>query len=218
MRNRFDRELEELQGDLVRMAQFIETTIDKMMSAFTTNNYELAREVSENDDIADDLEAQIERRSLRILLSQQPVAKDLRTISTALKMITDMERICDLAGNISRAVLRFEGQELIKKPENVLLMSEKCVVMVNKCIQAFINNDLELAKEVMALDDEVDTLYRVVHNNVAPLVEQNQRTIEQAVDLVMIAKNFERIGDHTVNIAEWIIFNITGEHKDKKLI
>ena len=218
MRNKFDRELDDLHGDLVQMGNFIETTIDKMMSAFTTNNYEMAREVNENDDIADELEVLIERRALRILLSQQPVAKDLRTISTALKMITDMERICDLARNISVTVLRFEGQELIKKPENVLLMSEKCVVMVNKCVQSFVNNDLELAKEVIALDDEIDALYRLVHDNVVPLVQQNQRTVEQAVDLVMIAKHFERIGDHTVNIAEWVVFNITGEHKDKKLL
>ncbi|MDR0306700.1 MAG: phosphate signaling complex protein PhoU [Chitinispirillales bacterium] len=218
MRNKFDQELENLHGDLVQMGHFIETTIDKMMSAFTADNYELAREVYENDDIADDLELQIERRSLRILLSQQPVARDLRTISTALKMITDMERICDLARNISRTVLRFEGQELIRKPENVLLMSEKCVIMVNKCVQAFINNNLNLAKEVIALDDEVDALYKNVHDNIAPLVAQNLRTVDQAVDLVMIAKHFERIGDHTVNIAEWVEFNITGEHKSHKLL
>jgi len=218
MRNKFDQELMKLHEDLVQMGKFIETTIEKTMSAFRTNNYTLAREVYENDDIADELEIKIERRSLRILLSQQPVARDLRTISTALKMITDMERICDQAKNIVRIVLRFEGQELIKKPENILLMSEKCVNMVNKSVEAFINYDLPLAKEVMAMDDEVDVLYHNVHDNVAALVAQNPDNVMQTVDFVMMAKFLERIADHAVNIAEWVEFNITGEHKNRALL
>jgi phosphate transport system protein len=218
MRNKFDQELTKLHDDLVLMGTFIETTIDKTMSAFRTNNYTLAREVYENDDIADELEIKVERRSLRILLSQQPVARDLRTISTALKMITDMERICDQAKSISEIVLRFEGHELIKKPENVLQMSEKCVIMVNKSIEAFINSDLVLAKEVQSLDDEVDTLFRQIHDSVANLIMQDSNNIVQAIDFVMIAKYLERIADHAVNISEWVVFNITGEHKDKVLI
>ena len=218
MRNKFDQELTKLHDDLVLMGTFIETTIDKTMSAFRTNNYTLAREVYENDDIADELEIKVERRSLRILLSQQPVARDLRTISTALKMITDMERICDQAKSISEIVLRFEGHELIKKPENILQMSEKCVIMVNKSIEAFINSDLVLAKEVQSLDDEVDTLFRHIHDNVATLIVEDSNNIVQAIDFVMIAKYLERIADHAVNISEWVVFNITGEHKDKVLI
>ena len=218
MRNKFDQELTKLHDDLVLMGTFIETTIDKTMSSFRTNNYNLAREVYENDDIADELEIKVERRSLRILLSQQPVARDLRTISTALKMITDMERICDQAKSISEIVLRFEGHELIKKPENILQMSEKCVIMVNKSIEAFINSDLVLAKEVQSLDDEVDALFRQIHDSVANLIMQDSNNIVQAIDFVMIAKYLERIADHAVNISEWVVFNITGEHKDKVLI
>jgi phosphate transport system protein len=218
MRNKFDQELTKLHDDLVLMGTFIETTIDKTMSAFRTNNYTLAREVYDNDDIADELEIKIERRSLRILLSQQPVARDLRTISTALKMITDMERICDQAKSISEIVLRFEGHELIKKPENILQMSEKCVIMVNKSIEAFINSDLVLAKEVQSLDDEVDALFRQIHDSVAGLIMQDSNNIVQAIDFVMIAKYLERIADHAVNISEWVVFNITGEHKDKVLL
>jgi phosphate transport system protein len=218
MRNRFDQELKKLHDDLVLMGTFIEKTMDKTMSAFRTNDYALAREVYENDDIADELEIKVERRSLRILLSQQPVARDLRTISTALKMITDMERICDQAKNISEIVLRFEGQELIKKPDNILLMSEKCVEMVNKSIEAFINDNLELAKEVESLDDGVDALFHSIHDNVADLVSQNPKCVEQAIDFVMMAKYLERIGDHAVNISEWVEFNITGKHKDRILL
>jgi len=218
MRNRFDQELAKLHDDLVLMGTFIETTIDKTMSAFRTNNYTLAREVYDNDDIADELEVKVERRSLRILLSQQPVARDLRTISTALKMITDMERICDQAQSISEIVLRFENGEFVKKPENILQMSEKCVIMVNKSIEAFINNDLVLAKEIKGLDSEVDALFRKVRENVASMVMQDPTCVAQVIDLVMIAKYLERISDHAVNISEWVVFNITGEHKDKILI
>jgi len=218
MRNKFDMELKKLHDDLVLMGTFIDTTIAKTMSAFKTNDYALAREVYENDDIADELEIKVERRSLRILLSQQPVARDLRTISTALKMVTDMERICDQAKNIAEIVLRFEGKELVKMPDNVLLMSEKCVAMVNKSIEAFINSDMALAKHVMALDDEVDAYFHTIHDNVASLITQDPDCVLQAIDFVMMAKYLERISDHAVNIAEWVVFNITGEHKDKVLI
>ncbi|MDR2591208.1 MAG: phosphate signaling complex protein PhoU [Chitinispirillales bacterium] len=217
MRNRFDQELKKLHDDLVQMGTFIEKTMAKTMSAFRTNDYALAREVYDNDDIADELEIKVERRSLRILLSQQPVARDLRTISTALKMITDMERICDQAKSISEIVLRFEGKEF-KKTDDILQMSEKCVIMVNKSIDAFINDSLELAKEIETLDDEIDALFKRIHDNMASMVTQDPNSVEQAIDVVMIAKYLERIGDHAVNISEWVVFNITGEHKHRLLI
>jgi len=217
MRNRFDQELKKLHDDLVQMGTFIEKTMDKTMSAFRTNDYALAREVYDNDDIADELEIKVERRSLRILLSQQPVARDLRTISTALKMITDMERICDQAKSISEIVLRFEGKEF-KKTDDILQMSEKCVIMVNKSIDAFINDSLEAAIEIEKMDDEIDALFKRIHDNMAVMVTQDPNSVEQAIDVVMIAKYLERIGDHAVNISEWVVFNITGEHKHRQLI
>ncbi|GBU20348.1 PhoU family transcriptional regulator [Fibrobacteres bacterium R8-0-B4] len=217
MRNRFDQQLKKLHDDLVQMGTFIETTMDKTMSAFRTNDYALAREVYDNDDIADELELKVERRSLRILLSQQPVARDLRTISTALKMITDMERICDQAKSISEIVLRFEGKEF-KKTDDILQMSEKCVIMVNKSVDAFINDSLEAANEIEKMDDEIDALFKRIHDNMAAMVAQDPNLVEQAIDVVMIAKYLERIGDHAVNISEWVVFNITGEHKHRLLI
>ncbi len=216
MRNRFDQELKKLHDDLVQMGTFIEKTMEKTMSAFRTNDYALAREVYDNDDIADELEIKIERRSLRILLSQQPVARDLRTISTALKMITDMERICDQAKSISEIVLRFEGKEF-KKTDDILQMSEKCVIMVNKSIDAFINDSLDLAKDIERMDDEIDTLFHRIHDDMAKMVTQDSSTVEQVIDIMMIAKYLERIGDHAVNISEWVVFNITGEHKHRLL-
>jgi phosphate transport system protein len=217
MRNRFDQELKKLHDDLVQMGTFIEKTLEKTMSAFRTNDYALAREVYDNDDIADELEIKVERRSLRILLSQQPVARDLRTISTALKMITDMERICDQASNIAEIVLRFEGKEF-EKTDDILQMSEKCVIMVNKSIEAFVSDSLELANEVEKMDDEIDAFFHSIHDNMATMVAQNPGCVEQAIDVVMMAKYLERIGDHAVNISEWVVFNITGEHKHRLLI
>lgn len=218
MRNTFERELNKLNRDLVEMGNFITMTIEKTMSAFKTNNYDLAREVQQNDDIADELEVMVERRSLRILLSQQPVARDLRAISCALKMISDMERICDQLKNIADIMLRFEGQELIRTPTNILKMSDKCCSMVNSCIDAFVTSDVELAKKVIELDDEIDELFWNIHNNVVEIIKENPDHVLQSVDLVMMAKYLERIGDHSVNIAEWVIFAITGEHKDKILL
>ncbi|MDR3012966.1 MAG: phosphate signaling complex protein PhoU [Chitinispirillales bacterium] len=220
MRNRFERQLQKLHDDLVEMGAFIETTIDKTMSAFRTNNYEFAREVYENDDIADELEAKIERRSLRILLFQQPVARDLRIISAAFKMITDMERICDLAKNIAETVLSFEGKEFIKKPDSILQMSDKCVIMVNKAIEAFIKSDLELAKMVISMDNEVDELYWEIRRSLEQFAAetQNPSSVMQAMDFVMVSKHLERMADHGVNIAEWVVFSITGHHKDKVLL
>jgi phosphate transport system protein len=218
MRNRFEMQLKKLHNDLVELVEFIEMTIAKTMEAFKTNNYVLAREVYENDDIADELESKIERRALRILLFQQPVARDLRTISTALMITTDMERICDQAKNIAATMLRFEGQELMEKPEQVLKMGEICTVMVNNSIKAFINSDLELANSVKNMDDEVDALFWVIHGNVASVVTQNPTYVMQAIDSVMMSKYLEKIADHAVNIAGWVVFNITGSHKDKVLL
>jgi phosphate transport system protein len=218
MRNKFDDELNKLNADILQMGRFIDDTITKTMSAFETNDYSLAKEVSENDYIADELEAKVEKQALRILLSQQPVAKDLRAISTALKMITDMERICDQSQDIAEIVLHFEGVELIKKPAHILQMSNKCVIMVKKSIDAFVAGDLELAKAVILSDDEIDDLFICVRDELIEIISKKPEKGDQALDFLMIAKYLERIGDHAENIAEWVVFNITGEHKDKRIL
>lgn len=218
MRNKFDDELNKLNADILQMGRFIDDTITKTMSAFETNDYSLAKEVSENDYIADELESKVEKQALRILLSQQPVAKDLRVISTALKMITDMERICDQSQDIAEIVLHFEGVELIKKPAHILQMSNKCVIMVKKSIDAFVAGDLDLAKEVILSDDEIDELFICVRDELIEIISKKPEKGDQALDFLMIAKYLERIGDHAENIAEWVVFNITGEHKDKRIL
>jgi phosphate transport system protein len=218
MRNKFDNELAKLNSDILLMGTFIDETITKTMSAFETNDYTLAREVADNDDFADELELKIEKRALRILVLQQPVAKDLRIISTALKMITDMERICDQSKDIAEIVLNFEGVQLIKKPAHILQMANKCVIMVKKSIDAFISEDLELAKAVISSDDEIDELFVCVRDELIEIISKKPEKGDQALDFLMIAKYLERIGDHAENIAEWVVFNLTGEYKDKRIL
>lgn len=218
MRNKFERELDDLNRDLVKMGGLIETAISKAMTALRERNIELAKEVIRSDNVVDELESAIERKSLRILLSEQPVARDLRSISTALKMITDMERICDQAADIAEIVVQFEHREYEENPPQIAQMAQKCVTMVSKSIDAFITSDLELANAVIASDDEVDALFDSFKERLIALIQQDAEKGETAVDLLMIAKYLERIGDHATNVAEWVVFNITGKHKGARIL
>lgn len=218
MRNKFDQEIAELNAEVMKMSSFIEMTIAKAMQALKYNDHELAKEVYENDHIADELEVSIEQKSLRILLSQQPVARDLRTISAALKMITDMERICDQAADIGEIVLHFEDNAFSKNPQLLYHMAEQCVTMVTKAIDSFINSDYELANAVILSDDEIDRLFVQVRANLIQEIVADPQSGHLMVDFLMIAKYLERIGDHAQNIAEWVIFSITGEHKNQRIL
>lgn len=218
MRNKFEQELDELNRDLVKMGSLIETAISKAMTALKEKNIDLAKEVISSDNVVDELESAIERKSLRILLSEQPVARDLRSISTALKMITDMERICDQAADIAEIIVQFEKREYEDIPAQISQMAQKCVTMVSKSIDAFITSDLNLANAVIASDDEVDALFDSFKERLISLIQQDARKGEEAVDLLMIAKYLERIGDHATNIAEWVVFNITGKHKGARIL
>ena len=218
MRNRFEHAMEELKEDIIEMSGIIESTISQAMHALGDCNFELARQIAKSDDYADQLELAIERRALRILLSQQPVASDLRTISTAFKMITDMERICDQAADIAEIVLSFEGVEMIKKPTHIMKMAENCVIMTSKAIDSFVTANLALAQEVIAFDDVIDDLFLTIRSELIEMISKDASCGEQAVDFLMIAKYLERIGDHAQNIAEWCIFSITGEHKSQRVL
>ncbi|MEG2377850.1 MAG: phosphate signaling complex protein PhoU [Clostridia bacterium] len=218
MRNNFEHAMEELKAEIIQMSGIIESTISRAMHALKESDFRLAREVAENDDYADQLELSIERRALRILLSQQPVAADLRTISTSFKMITDMERICDQAADIAEIVLNFEGTEMLKKPTHIMKMAENCVIMTSRAIDSFVTADLALAHEVIAFDDVIDDLFIQIREELVEIIAKNPQNGGQAMDFLMIAKYLERIGDHAQNISEWCIFNITGEHKSQRVL
>lgn len=216
MRNKFEREMQELNEDVIKMGDFIQVTILKAMQALKEKDKELAREVYENDYKANNLEYKIEKKSLKILLTEQPVAKDLRTISTALKMITDMERICDQGADIAEIVMSFEGD--VDEGNDLLYeMADKCVKMVMRAIDSFINHDLDLANAVIDSDDEVDRLFLEVRKALIAAIKMDSSNGELWIDYLMVAKYLERIGDHAQNIAEWVVFNITGIRKQKRM-
>ena len=213
MRNRFDRELVRLNNELIEMGSMIEKSIETAVKAMVNQDVELANRVIESDDEIDQQERQIEDLCLKLLLQQQPVAKDLRLISSALKMITDMERIGDHASDISEITIALADQPYIKKLEHIQQMAKETMIMLVGSIEAFVDKDLEKANEVIKRDDVVDDLFNKVKKELIQMIHENADKGEQAADLLMVAKYMERIGDHATNISEWVIFSITGEHK-----
>ena len=217
-RSTFDTELENLHLDLLRMSAMVQDAIDKAVTALKNQDQELAESVIEGDKEVDNIEKSIEARALRLLLQQQPVARDLRAISTALKLITDIERVGDHAADISEITVRLKGQKFIKELIHIPLMADVAIDMVKQALDAFIHEDEELAKEVIKRDDVVDNYFEEIKNDLVDLIRTDKDNADQAIDLLMVTKYLERVGDHATNIAEWAIFNVTGLHKDYKVI
>lgn len=216
MRNKFEREMNELADKLVTMSDFVISEIKGAMEALRTGDRELAHDVSSRDHIADELELAIERQSMCILLREQPVASDLRTISTALKLITDMERISDQGADIAEILYHIPTGE--KGPEILYTMADKCVIMVTKAMDAFVRRDLELARAVIGADDEIDRLFLAAREELAARIAAQPAEAALWLDFFMIAKYLERIGDHAQNIAEWVEFLVTGMHKQQRIL
>lgn len=213
MRNRFDRQFSTLNDELIEMGSMIEKSIETAIKALVNQDVDLARHAIEADEEIDRQERIIEDLCLKLLLQQQPVAKDLRLISSALKMITDMERIGDHASDISEITIALADQPYIKKLEHIQQMAKETMIMLVGSIEAFVDKDLEKANEVIKRDDVVDDLFDKVKKELIQMIHENADKGEQAADLLMVAKYMERIGDHATNISEWVIFSITGEHK-----
>ena len=216
MRNRFDRQLCTLNDELIEMGSMIEKSIETAVKAMVAQDVALAEEVIDSDEEIDRQEREIEDLCLKLLLQQQPVAKDLRLISAALKMITDMERIGDHATDISEITIAMADKPYIKKLEHIQQMAKETMVMLVESIEAFVNKDMEKAEAVIAHDDIVDDLFSKVKNELISMIHENVDAGEQAADLLMVAKYLERIGDHATNISEWVIFSITGSHPEKE--
>ena len=218
MRTRFDKQLKDMNNNLIQMGAFIENAIALATKALVEQNCEIAQQAIDCDEEINEIEKQIESQCLKLILRQQPIASDLRLISTALKMITDMERIGDHATDISEITLTLSDAVYIKKLEHIPQMAEATIKMLSDSIDAYVKSDLELAGAVIEHDDVVDELFDTIKKDLIALIHENVENGEQAMDLLMIAKYFERIGDHAVNIAEWVIFSITGEHKNKRIL
>jgi len=212
MRYRFDRELDTLNLELIKMGSLIENSIEYSIKALINQDLSSVKKVNELEIEIDDMEKTIESHCLKLLLQQQPVASDLRIISTALKMITDMERIGDNAEDIAEIAKYMFNQKFIKDIVHIPQMADATISMVKRSIDAFVNKDKNLAEEVCKSDDIVDNLFNIIKEELIEKIQEDKSNGEQAIDLLMIAKYFERIGDHAENIAEWVIFSITGEH------
>lgn len=210
--SRFEKQLNTLNQQMVQMGSMVEQSIEMAVSALVTKDSEKAHNVIEYAADVSNQERQIEGMCMKLLLCQQPVASDLRMISSALKMITDMERIAVQSAEISELTIRMEETPYIKKLEHVQQMAKETILMVVKSIDAFVDKDLELAQEVISMDDVVDDLFIKIKQELIGLINQDASNGEQTTDLLMIGKYFERIGDHAVNIAQWVTFSITGEH------
>ena len=212
MRSKFDEELSQLNDMLVDMGALVEKAIKRATQAILDHDKKMAKKAISADRDIDSMEKEIETLCLRLLLRQQPVARDLRLISAALKMITDMERIGDQAADISEIAKFLIGNKYIIDLENIHKMAEATSKMVTDSIDAFVKRDLDLAQQVIEYDDVVDELFDKVKEDVIELIQKDRANGEQAIDFIMIAKYFERIGDHATNIAEWVVFSITGRH------
>ncbi len=214
MRNRFDIELDNMNSKLIKMGNLCSEAIYDAAMALKNMNEDLAKRIIKEDEEIDQLEKEIESICLKLLLQQQPVAKDLRQISSALKMITDMERIGDQTADIAEIVISGkikETNEIMKIQE----MAEKASDMVKNSIKAFVKKDLELTRQVIEADDEVDKLFEEIRDKLIKIITENKENSNEAIDLIMITKYLERIGDHATNVAEWVEFSITGVHANQ---
>ena len=212
MRSKFDKQLATLNKELIEMGALCEEAIADAAKALTTADEKTAAKVEPLEAEINQKERDIESLCLKMLLQQQPVARDLRQISAALKMITDLERIGDQASDIAE-IITFIDKKAGVDCEPICLMAEATIRMVTESIDAFVKRDVGIAQQAIAHDDTVDDYFLKVKRSLINMIAQRPADGEHALDLLMIAKYFERIGDHAVNIAEWVIFSVTGVHK-----
>jgi phosphate transport system protein len=217
MRSQFEEQLNLLNMELLEMGALIEHAIESACQALINRDVEAANQAIIFDKEVDLKEREIEELCLKLLLQQQPVARDLRQISAALKMITDMERIGDQAADISGIVIYLAEKPYIKKLVDLPKMAEAAIRMVTGALDAYVKKDLAIAKQIIEMDDIIDDLFLVVKNELIEDIHQDAGNGAQAMDLLMVAKYFERIGDHAQNIAEWVEYSITGMHKGEYL-
>lgn len=218
LRSRFDEELNKLSIDVNKMCHLVITAIEDCVTAFKNQDKELAKEIIAHDKIINDSERSVEARCLSLILKQQPIAGDLRTVSTALKIVTDLERIGDQSADIAEILIELNGDCVYKMVEHIPNMASMAKKMVKEAIEAFNEQDLEKAGEVILLDDKMDKYFGIVKHELSDIMKETVDKTDICINFLMIAKYFERIGDHAVNICEWVEFNQTGSVNDHRLL
>lgn len=217
MRNRFDKQLLRLNQEMIDMCSLCEEMITAAAKIVATRDKELMQDMASMEDEINQKERDIERICMKLLMQQQPVATDLRVISAALKMVSDMERIGDQACDISGIIRKDSAVLDLRENTHLDKMAKATIDMVSRSVKSFVKQDLKIAREVVEQDDLVDQLFSQVKKEAISLIHENPEKGEEYVAIVMIAKYFERIGDHAGNIAEWVEFSITGEYKGGSL-
>ena len=212
MRNKFDHQLEKLNLELITMGALCEDAISASVKGLLDDNDELCQKAVSTEEEINRKERDIESICMKLLLEQQPVARDLRVISSALKMISDMERIGDQAYDIAE-IAKFIKNSNVKSRVHIKEMAAAAIKMVTDSVDSFVKKDIELARAVMDYDDKVDNLFNCIKDELVQLISEDRANGEFCIDLLMIGKYLERIGDHAVNIAEWVEYSITGTHR-----
>lgn len=213
MRKQFDEQLFELNREMIEMGAMCEEAILSITKALISADVTQAIKIKKESRSIDEMERNIESLCMKLLLHQHPVASDLRLISAALKMITDMERIGDHAEDIADIIISLQGHS-INDIEMIEKMANETIKMLTDSIDAFVKKDIMLAEKVIRQDDIVDDYFSKIKHSIISLISHHYTDGEYVLDLLMIAKYFERIGDHATNIAEWVIYFLTGIHKE----
>jgi len=217
MRSKFDEQLLELNKEMIKMGNRIISSIKSAIEALEARDIDMARAIMDSDAEVDHLQKKIEGICFNLLIQQQPVARDLRTVTAAMKMVTDMERIGDHAADISEMTILMGDASRIKQFGHISKMATETMIMLNHSIEAYVEKDVDKAREVIDHDDIVDDLFVEAKKDVIELILNNPREGEEATDILMIAKYFERIGDHATNIAEWVIYSLRTSEDENEL-
>ena len=214
----FEHELEELKINLEEMGQHVESIYDRLFLAIGAGDKNAIRNIMKDDRVINDMEKHIEARCLTLITKQQPVARDLRVVSAALKVVTDLERVGDQVTDIAEITLRFDDSDVFRYSVHLATMADATKEQLHQAVEAFINRDMESATELIAGDDVIDDLFNKVKSDVINYLRTGQWPADECIDLLMIAKYLEKIGDHAVNIADWECFQETGNIHNTRLL
>lgn len=215
-RHTYDQELEALRKELLSMGKLVSEAIEDAVNSLAKQDVDLARKVIDGDDAIDNLEISVEDKCMVLIARQQPMARDLRIISTGLKITTDLERMGDHAYDIANVTLRLANQPLIKPLVDIPRMAKMAQKMLHDSLEAYTRMDIALAEQVCLADDAVDDLYQQVFRELLTYMMEDPKTISQATQLIFVGRYLERIADHATNIAEWVIYLVTGQRLRKK--
>jgi len=216
-RKKYDKKLQTVSDKLVLMCRHIESVVEKCIKLLTERDSTLASEIRKENKRIDKLERKIELACMKLLIMEQPVAGDFRKISATMKMITDLERIGDQAWDIAKIATNFEDKCYMKELDKIPQMATIVIQMVKDSVHAHINSDLELACSLDIIDDKVDNLFKAIMSDIVALIKKDPNAAEHAIMLIMITKYLERIGDHAVNVGEWVEYSLTGIHPKRKM-